>query len=280
MLISPAILRSGKLRTRPSNLQALLTPIRLHNEILDFYDFVAPQPFEHEQRNKLVNRVNSALGVNRFPNDNGRVLCFGSFPAGLYLPTADMDLVYVSDRHYNGGPPVVDLSARHSSKSLLHKAAARLTQTRLAADRPQVIPARIPIIKYKDSLTGLQVDISFENLSGVQAQATFAQWKRQYPDMIYMVALLKQFLVMHGLNEVHTGGIGGYSIICLIVSYIQHNPKPENLGECFLGFLKYYGNFDLSRKRIQMHPPAIIDKVSEFRGFAAKTSCVCLQAYL
>jgi len=174
-----------------------------------------------------------------------------------------MDLVYVSDRHYNGGEPVVDMSARGANKSLLYKAARRLKDTRLAANNNAlVIPARVPIIKFEDELTKLQVDISFENLSGVQAQATFAQWKQQYPDMIYMVALMKQFLVMHGLNEVHTGGIGGYSIICLIVSYIQHSPKPDNLGECFLGFLKYYGDFDLSRKRIQMHPPAIIEKVS------------------
>ncbi|CAN9104210.1 unnamed protein product [Alternaria alternata] len=235
----------------------------LHNEILDFYDFVAPKPFEHEQRNRLVNRVNSAMGQRRFPQENGRILCFGSFPAGLYLPTADMDLVYVSDRHYNGGEAVVDMSGRNANKSLLYKAARRLKDTKLAANgHAQVIPARVPIIKFEDALTGLQVDISFENLSGVQAQATFAQWKQQYPDMIYMVALMKQFLVMHGLNEVHTGGIGGYSIICLIVSYIQHSPKPDNLGECFLGFLRYYGDFDLARKRIQMHPPAIIEKTN------------------
>lgn len=203
------------------------------------------------------------MGQRRFPQENGRILCFGSFPAGLYLPTADMDLVYVSDRHYNGGEAVVDMSGRNANKSLLYKAARRLKDTKLAANgHAQVIPARVPIIKFEDALTGLQVDISFENLSGVQAQATFAQWKQQYPDMIYMVALMKQFLVMHGLNEVHTGGIGGYSIICLIVSYIQHSPKPDNLGECFLGFLRYYGDFDLARKRIQMHPPAIIEKVS------------------
>lgn len=240
----------------------LLISTRLHNEILDFYDFVAPKPFEHEQRNRLVNRVNNALGQRRFPQQNGRVLCFGSFPAGLYLPTADMDLVYVSDQYYNGGPPVVDMSQRGANKSLLYKASNRLKSMGMDADGCQVIHAKVPIIKFQDRLTQLQVDISFENLSGVQAQATFAQWKQDYPDMIYMVALLKQFLVMHGLNEVHTGGIGGFSIICLIVSYIQHSDKHENLGECFLGFLKYYGDFDLSRKRIQMHPPAIIEKVS------------------
>ncbi|KAF1842572.1 uncharacterized protein K460DRAFT_409975 [Cucurbitaria berberidis CBS 394.84] len=235
----------------------------LHNEILDFYDFVAPQPFEHEIRNKLVHRVNSALGPRRFPQDSGRILCFGSFPAGLYLPTADMDLVYTSDRHYNGGPPVLDFSQKGAHKSLLYKAARRLTDLRICRGHPNVIAnAKVPIIKFTDDLTGLEVDISFENLSGVQAQATFAEWKRLYPDMVFMVALLKQFLAMHGLNEVHTGGIGGFSIICLIVSYIHHAEKPANLGECFLGFLKYYGHFDLSRKRIQMHPPAIVDKTS------------------
>ncbi len=78
-----------------------------------------------------------------------------------------------------------------------------------------------------------------------------------------MVVLLKQFLAMRGLNEVHTGGIGGFSIICLVVSYLQHHEKAPHLGACLIGFFDYYGNkFDLSRKRIQMNPPAIKEKVS------------------
>ncbi|KAK1911372.1 hypothetical protein P3342_012673 [Pyrenophora teres f. teres] len=174
-----------------------------------------------------------------------------------------MDLVYVSDRHYRGGDPVVDVSDRKTGKGILFKAARRLKDTDIPQGHAQVIPAKVPIIKFQDKLTKLQVDISFENLSGVQAQATFAEWKAKYPDMIYMVALMKQFLVMHGLNEVHTGGIGGYSIICLIVSYLQLlEKKPENLGECFLGFLKHYGNFNLARHRIQMNPPGIVEKTT------------------
>ncbi|RMZ72371.1 hypothetical protein GMOD_00010234 [Pyrenophora seminiperda CCB06] len=244
-----------------------LTPDKwLHNEILDFYDFVAPKAFEHDQRNRLVERINAALGPHRFAYDNGRVLCFGSYPAGLYLPTADMDLVYVSDKHYNGGAPVVDMSDKRLGKGILHKAAKKLKDTGIPQGYAQVINAKVPIIKFQDKLTKLQVDISFENLSGVQAQATFAEWKRDYPDMVYLVALMKQFLAMRGLNEVHTGGIGGYTIICLIVHYLQLTPKPENLGECLLGFLACYGSqFDLSKYRIQMHPPALVEKASHYR---------------
>lgn len=233
----------------------------LHNEILDFYDFVAPQPYEHDIRHRLVQRVQQALGTQRFPSDTGRILCFGSYPAGLYLPTADMDLVYTSDRFYQGGPAAMDFSNKGVVNSTLRKAARRLENVRIATNVLCITKAKVPIIKFVDRMTNINVDISFENLSGVQAQATFQQWKHDYPDMIYMVALLKQFLVMRGMNEVHTGGIGGFTIICLVISYFQHNRKPENLGDCFLGFLDYYGNeFDLETQRIQMHPPAIITK--------------------
>jgi non-canonical poly(A) RNA polymerase PAPD5/7 len=174
-----------------------------------------------------------------------------------------MDLVYTSDRHYNGGPQVLDFSSRSAVNSTLRKAARRLENVHIATNVLCITKAKVPIIKFVDRLTNINVDISFENLSGVQAQATFQQWKHDYPDMVYMVALLKQFLVMRGFNEVHTGGLGGFSIICLIVSYIQHIPKPENLGACFLGFLKYYGvDFDLRTQRIQMHPPAVVRKTS------------------
>jgi non-canonical poly(A) RNA polymerase PAPD5/7 len=175
-----------------------------------------------------------------------------------------MDLVYASERHYNGGPPALESSTDKSAfKKTLFKASRRLQAVGIASNPLVIAGARVPIIKFDDRMTGIAVDISFENLSGVQAQATFDQWKREHPDMIYMVALVKQLLVMRGLNEVHTGGLGGFSIICLIVSYIQHSRKAENLGECFVGFLKYYGKeFDISRKRIQMNPPGVIEKVS------------------
>lgn len=239
-------------------------PHRLHNEILDFYDWVAPQGYEHDARSALVERVNNAMSAQKwFPQDKGTVLPFGSFPAGLYLPTADMDLVYCSDRHCRGGPPVIDPAAdKQGIKRMLWKAAKRLQSVGIATN-PSVIPsAKVPIIKFQDRLTGLDVDVSFENLSGVQAQSTFQDWKERYPDLSYMVALLKQLLVMRGLNEVHSGGLGGFSIICLIVAYLELHKKPENLGECFLGFLEYYGKtFDLRNTRIQMVPVKLIAKV-------------------
>ncbi len=72
---------------------------RLHQEICDFYDFVRPYSFEQDLREDLVQRVQRAV-VDSGSLKPGRILAFGSFAAGLYLPTADMDLVYVSDAYW------------------------------------------------------------------------------------------------------------------------------------------------------------------------------------
>ncbi|KAF2177050.1 hypothetical protein K469DRAFT_522059, partial [Zopfia rhizophila CBS 207.26] len=68
-----------------------------------------------------------------------------------------------------------------------------------------------------------------------------------------LVLLIKQFLVMRGLNDVCTGGLDRFSIICLAVSFIQTHPSHNNLGTIFLDFLDYYGNkFNLATDRIIM----------------------------
>lgn len=45
-----------------------------------------------------------------------------------------------------------------------------------------------------------------------------------------LVLLVKAFLNQRGMNEVFTGGLGSYSIICLVVSFLQVSSSPPFLG--------------------------------------------------
>lgn len=126
---------------------------------------------------------------------------------------------------------------------------------------------KVPIIKFTDSKTNIKVDISFENNSGLNTLPTLRQWKTQYPQMPVLVAVIKQFLAMRGLNEVHSGGIGGFTIICLVVSMLQLKPelqgKLQNVGygDLLLDFFDLYGNkFDHRATGIQMKPPGYFQK--------------------
>lgn len=189
--------------------------------------------------------------------------------SGLYLPTADMDLVVCSASYMRGGPPTY-----LGAKSWLYKFSKFLSMQHVAdtGSIEVIAHARIPLVKFVDKLTGLKVDISFENLGGVGAVDTFVAWKKQYPAMPILVTVIKHFLLMRGLNEPVNGGIGGFSVICLVVSMLQLMPHvqsrsiiPEhNLGEMLLEFFELYGRqFHYETNAISLtRPIGYIKKVS------------------
>lgn len=200
-----------------------------------------------------------------------QVYSFGSYPAGLYLPNADMDLVALSPRYLQSAEPAFCLTPLEKRKlrSVL-RSASIFDPTK---DAVVVAHARVPLIKFTDMQTGLKVDISFENHSGLQAQGTLKVWKEQFPDMPVLVALIKQFLAMRNLNEVFRGGIGGFTIICLVVSMLQHMPEYQSnnldpmtrYGDLLMNFFDLYGNkFNYVTTGIIMEPPAYFDKQKEW----------------
>ncbi|CAK7203575.1 hypothetical protein SEUCBS139899_006310 [Sporothrix eucalyptigena] len=234
----------------------------LHKEIVDFYDFISPRSFEQALRQALLDDLDTTVR-KRFPN--GRIHCFGSFMSGLYLPTGDMDIVMCSTQFLN------NRAAMFSKKGHLFKFGAFLCSSRIAEREhlEHITKAKVPLVKYIDLKTGLKVDVSFENMNGVVANKTFLKWKEQFPEMPILVTLVKQFLTMRGLNEPVNGGIGGFSVICLVVSMLQMMPPLQtkdmigenHLGDLLMHFFDLYGNkFNYESTAISMNPPGYIPK--------------------
>lgn len=234
-------------------------------EVRDFYEHVKPCQFEDRLRGKLVSDLNEFITKVTGTSDR-EMYPFGSYMSGLYLPTGDMDLVYCSRAYVNGGPPkTLTEKQQRNFISLLRRHNVAF-QNRIEA----VLKARVPIAKYVDRTTGLRVDISFENIGGLIAISTFKAWREQFPAMPILVTVIKQFLLMRGLNEPVNGGIGGFSIICMVVSMLQMMPPvqsgnmvPEhNLGSLLMHFFDLYGNrFDYRTTALRMNPPGYVNKV-------------------
>ena len=192
-----------------------LTIFRLHQEICDFYEFIKPQPYEARIREDLIGRL-QAIFSKLFPGSV--VKAFGSYAQGIYLPTSDMDLVLFSER-YN--------KTRQSGafqKNILWSIRSRLAQHKIIrreSDASVIPSAKVPIIKFVDVHTGLNVDLSLDNDSGVRAIATFEKWKGIWPFLPKLLAVLKQWLLMRDVNEVFNGGLGGFSLTCMLVNMLQ-----------------------------------------------------------
>ena len=235
----------------------------LHEEILDFCKYISPRPSEEMMRNEVVQRVRGVI-QNKWPEATVEV--FGSFNTGLYLPTSDIDIVVL------GNWPVLPLfSVEHE----LRKAEITVPGSLMVLDKTSV-----PIVKFTDRRSEVKVDISFNMQSGLLSAKKIKAFLKQYPLLDKLVMIIKQFLYQRNLNEVYTGGIGSYSLILLIVSFLQHNPRvgadseDVNLGILLTEFFELYGrNFNFAKVGIKVDGTGCYFNKME-HGMSESTLCI------
>ncbi|KAK9390829.1 hypothetical protein V1515DRAFT_591712 [Lipomyces mesembrius] len=213
----------------------------LHKEVQDFIDFVSPDDEQVERRASTVDRVQKC--VKSLWRD-ATVCVFGSYATNLYLPDSDIDIVIVSD------------SGQYDNRSSLYQLANSLKSAKIAINVEVIAKARVPIIKFTDRISMVNVDISFERYGGVVAANTILHWVAARPGLRELVMIVKYFLAKRDLNSVPNGGLGGFAVVCMVLSFFQMHPRiasgeilPEaNLGVLLIQFLELYGknfNYDV-----------------------------------
>ncbi|XP_053449120.1 terminal nucleotidyltransferase 4A isoform X1 [Nycticebus coucang] len=214
----------------------------LHEEIIDFYNFMSPCPEEAAMRREVVKRIETVV-KDLWPA--AEVQIFGSFSTGLYLPTSDIDLVVFGkwDR-----PPLQLLEQALRKHNVAEPCSIKVLDK-----------ATVPIIKLTDQETEVKVDISFNMETGVRAAEFIKNYMKKYSLLPYLILVLKQFLLQRDLNEVFTGGISSYSLILMAISFLQLHPRidarraDENLGMLLVEFFELYGrNFNYLKTGIRI----------------------------
>lgn len=160
----------------------------------------------------------------------------------------DIDLVIVSD------------SMAYSNKvSVLHSLAAVLRRAGITSNVTVIAKAKVPIVKFIMIHGRFNVDISINQTNGVVGGKVIKGFLQSMAGtglaLRSLVLITKLFLSQRSMNEVFTGGLGSYSIVCLAISFLQMHPKirrgeidPEkNLGVLVMEFFELYGcyfNYD------------------------------------
>ncbi|KAL6113431.1 tent4b [Pungitius sinensis] len=204
--------------------------IGLHEEVKDFFMYISPRAEEEKMRAEVVDRIKEVI-KDLWPS--AEVQVFGSFSTGLYLPTSDIDLVVFGKW---GTLPLWTLEEALRKRKIADENSIKVLDK-----------ATVPIIKLRDSVTEVKVDISFNVKNGVEAARLIKEFKEKYPVLPYLVLVLKQFLLQRDLNEVFTGGIGSYSVFLMAVSFLQLHYREDvcspniNIGVLLIEFFELYG---------------------------------------
>lgn len=146
--------------------------------------------------------------------------------------------------------------------------------------RCAVIPASVPILKFKDMISGCECDININNIVGLRNTHLL----RAYCGVDYrvqpLVMLVKRWAKTHNINDASLGTLSSYALALMVIHYLQGVCKPavvpvlqrqypalfrytsdfssllalnpcksmvcnqsenrQSIGELFIGFFKYY----------------------------------------
>ncbi|KAH8310661.1 hypothetical protein KR044_002400, partial [Drosophila immigrans] len=209
----------------------------LHEEIEHFYNYIVSTPTEYMMRMEAVCRIENVV-LSTWPQASIEV--FGSFCTGLNLPISDIDIA-VNNFYRLGGEPLMDLKNALIARGV--------------ADNINVLDkARVPVVKFTERISQVKFDISLNTTSGVKAAELVKMFIEQFPELPKLVIVLKQFLMLKGLNEVYSsGGISSYALTLMCISFLQKQmlettstttssyKTPKKLGQLLVKFLDYYG---------------------------------------
>ncbi|OCH93830.1 hypothetical protein OBBRIDRAFT_855761 [Obba rivulosa] len=207
----------------------------LHRDVEAFVRYISPTPQEDEVRSLVVELIKRAV-TRQFPD--AQILPFGSYETKLYLPLGDIDLVIHSQ------------SMAYTDKETVLRGLANTVRRAGITDNVKIIAkAKVPIVKFVTSHGRFSVDISINQGNGVAAGKMIKHFLSELPALRALVLVVKAFLSQRSMNEVFTGGLGSYSIVCLAISFLQHHPKirrgeidpSKNLGVLVMEFFELYG---------------------------------------
>jgi non-canonical poly(A) RNA polymerase PAPD5/7 len=132
----------------------------------------------------------------------------------MLFSTSDIDLVIVS--------PSISRE-KNAQKRILFQISGLLKSARLGTDIVVIGKARVPIVKFVTVQGGFKVDISLNMMNGIHVGKRVTQLFKEVGEepARSLIMVTKAFLSQRNMNEVYSGGLGSYSIICLVVSFLQ-----------------------------------------------------------
>jgi len=141
-----------------------------------------------------------------------RVHLFGSAVSGMRLPYGDVDIM-IEAPGANG-------------QLLLPKLARALRDAAVPSTILTILDRRVPIIKWTDKTTGMKIDGCVNNAGGLHTSTLLRHSVASLDKLRPLTLVLKSQLLMHGLHNAFTGGVGGYLLANMVRHLLLLSPPP------------------------------------------------------
>lgn len=189
---------------------------------------------------------------------------------------------------------------RYKAMAILNHVAHLLAKTGWCqGGRPLVIHAKVPILRFRDRCTGVEVDLNVNNAVGLRNTRLLQCYAQLDNRVSPLVLAVKAWATGRDINQAKDGTLSSYSLALMVIQYLQCGTEPavlpslqkmqpdrfrndgdvrllrlgeeqpqwqstntQSLGALFVGFLNFYANrFSFSRSCISVRLGAPLSRV-------------------
>ncbi|XP_075581972.1 poly(A) RNA polymerase GLD2 isoform X3 [Pelecanus crispus] len=275
---------------------------KLSQQVLEL--FQACQQQTCDLNRKELCRTEIQREIQRiFPQS--RLFLVGSSLNGFGTRSSDGDLCLVIKEE----PVNQKTEARHIL-SLVQK----LFSTKLSSyiERPQLIRAKVPIVRFRDKVSCVEFDLNVNNVVGIRNTFLLRTYAYIENRVRPLVLVVKKWASFHDINDASRGTLNSYSLVLMVLHYLQTLPEPilpslqknypesfdptmqlhlvhqapctippylskngSSLGDLLIGFFKYYATeFDWSHQMISVREAKAIPRPD---GIEWRNKFICVE---
>ncbi|NXC45677.1 GLD2 polymerase, partial [Penelope pileata] len=195
---------------------------KLSQQVLELFQACQQQTYDLDRKELCRSELQREI-QRIFPCS--RLFLVGSSLNGFGTRTSDGDLCLVVKEE----PVNQKTEARHIL-SLVQK----LFSTKLSSyiERPQLIRAKVPIVKFRDKVLFLflnscvEFDLNVNNIVGIRNTfllRTYAYIEKRVRPLVLVV---KKWASFHDINDASRGTLSSYSLVLMVLHYLQTLPEP------------------------------------------------------
>ena len=144
----------------------------------------------------------------------------GSSVNGFGSNSSDMDMCLML--------PIAQLDQkREATKFLrkLHKALQKCTYLK----QLQLIRAAVPILKFTDRISKVECDINVNNTVGIRNTHLLNAYSKMDDRLAPLAMFAKHWAKYHNINDASRGTISSYSLVLMVIHFLQHGVSPPVL---------------------------------------------------
>uniref|UniRef100_A0A674HGH1 polynucleotide adenylyltransferase n=1 Tax=Taeniopygia guttata TaxID=59729 RepID=A0A674HGH1_TAEGU len=199
---------------------------QLSKQVLEWFQVCRQQPSDLDRKELCRTELQREIQLI-FPQS--RLFLVGSSLNGFGTRTSDGDLCLV-----------VKEEPKTEARRIL-SLVQKLFTTKLSSyiERPQLIRAKVPIVKFRDKVSNVDFDLNVNNVIGIRNTFLLRSYAFIENRVRPLVLVVKKWASFHEINDASRGTLNSYSLVLMVLHYLQTLPEPilpslqKNYPECF-----------------------------------------------